>query len=94
MSVPVTIMLAAPWSLGLQSRGELGLLSSAPARDDLVLLPAFKQNILKEGIDPIAFCACRAFLSLGALSGVDRTERTCPERDNDILSKLIAFYYY
>lgn len=92
--MPVTIMLTAPWSLGLQRHGELGLLSSAPARDDLVLLPAFKQNILKEGRDPTAFCACRAFLSLGALSGVDRTERTCPERDNEILSKLIAFYYY
>lgn len=91
MSMLVTIKLTAPWSLGLQSHVELGLLSSAPARDDLVLLPAFKQNILKEGADPIA---CRAFLSLGALSGVDRTERTCPETDNEMLSKLIAFYYY
>lgn len=71
MSMPVTIMLTAPWSLGLQSHGEPGLLSSAPARDDLVLLPAFKQNILKDRTDPIAFCACRAFLSLGALSGVE-----------------------
>lgn len=58
-----------------------------------MLLPAFKQNILKKGTVPIAFCARRAFLSLRALSGADRSDRTWPERDNEILPKLTAFYY-